>query len=81
MKKITTRTLKVIIDSGSLSAVDINEIDQWENEGGQPASSSDFLKSMMPLKKGEIFEVIGGDFHTAEGNLYFEAEIELLALP
>lgn len=82
MKKATTRTIKVMIDSKSLSPLDINELEKWEDEGGQPASSTtDFLKSLAPLKKGEIFEVVGGDIHYEDGKIYFETEIEILALP
>jgi hypothetical protein len=80
MKKALTRTLKIMIDSGSLSAFDVEEIEQWENEGGNPGATRDFLNSLAPVKRGEIFEVKGGDFHFENGKLYFEAEIEILAL-
>ncbi len=81
MKKVATRTLKILIESDSVDPFDVEEINRWENEGGQPGSAPDFLQSMRPMKKGEIFEVKGGDFHTGDGKLYYEAEIELLALP
>ncbi len=81
MKKVATRTLKILIESDSVDPFDIEEINRWENEGGQPGSAPDFLKTLRPVKKGEILEVKGGDFHTVNGKLYYQAEIELLALP
>lgn len=70
-----------MVQSHSLSAEDLSGLEQWENEGGMPASKSDFLMSLAPIKRGEIFEVQGGDFHYENGTLYFEAEIQILALP
>lgn len=81
MKKATTRILKIAINTNSLSALDVNELEQWENEGGQPGPPPNFLKSLAPVKRGEIFEVVGGDVHYEDGKLYYEAEIEILALP
>lgn len=81
MKYTLTRTLKIKIDARSLSPADINSLEQWENEGGLTASQTTFLKSLSPLRKGEIFEVTGGDIHFEGGELYYEAKIEILALP
>lgn len=81
MKHTLTRNLKIKINSKSLSSADMNSLEQWENEGGLPASQTGFLKSLSPLRKGEIFEVIGGDIHFEDGQLYYVAEIEILALP
>ena len=81
MKRTLTRNLKIKINSKSLSPADINSLDQWENEGGLSASQTTFLKSLSPLRKGEIFEVTGGDIHFEDGQIYYVAEIEILALP
>lgn len=81
MKKVRNKTLKILVDSRSLSASDISNLQQWENEGGMSATQNDFLKSLTPVKRGEIFEVKSGDFHYDNGKLYFETEIEILALP
>lgn len=81
MKKASNKTLKILVDSRSLSASDISNLDQWENEGGMSATQNDFLKSLAPVKRGEIFEVKSGDFYYDDGKLYFETEIEILALP
>jgi hypothetical protein len=81
MRPTLSRNLKIKIDARSLSPADINSIEQWENEGGLTTSQSTFLKSLSPLRKGEIFEVSGGDIHFEDGELYYEAEIEVLALP
>lgn len=81
MKKASNKTLKILVDSRSLSASDISNLDQWENEGGMSATQNDFLKLLAPVKRGEIFEVKSGDFYYDDGKLYFETEIEILALP
>jgi hypothetical protein len=81
MKKVRTRSIKILIESNSISASDLVEIEQWENEGGTSPAQENFLQSLAPLKKGQIFEVKGGDFHYSDNELYFEADIEILALP
>lgn len=80
MKRTLTRTLKIKVDAKSLSPTDFNSLAQWENEGGLTSPQTSFLKSLSPLRKGEIFEVTGGDIHYEDGKLYYEAEIEILAL-
>lgn len=79
MRQQTTKTLKIVLDSNSLSASDISDIEQWENEGGKSAKDSDFIKSLAPVKRGEIFEVVGGDLRHEDGKLYFVAEVDLLS--
>ncbi|MDZ7657979.1 hypothetical protein [Fodinibius sp.] len=81
MKHTLTRNLKIKIDPRSLSQADINSLEQWENEGGLSTSQTTFLKFLSPLRKGEIFKVTGGDIRFEDGKLYYEAEIEILALP
>ncbi|WP_441000686.1 hypothetical protein [Fodinibius sp. SL11] len=80
MKHTLTRNLKIKINARSLSPTDMNSLEEWENEGGLTTSQTSFLKSLSPLRKGEIFEVTGGDIRFEEGELYYEAEIEILAL-
>ncbi|MEL7833832.1 hypothetical protein [Fodinibius sp. Rm-B-1B1-1] len=81
MRKTLIRNLKIKLDVPSLSATDLNNLEQWENEGGLPTSQTTFLKSLSPIQKGEIFEVTAGNIHFEDGQLYYEAEIEILALP
>ena len=81
MRKRSTKTLVVKIDSPSLLGSDLNNIQQWENEGGQQGPTSDFLRSLSPIRQGQIFEVISGDFHVEEGEIFYEAEVQILALP
>lgn len=79
MKKTTIKTLKILLDSKSLSASDISDIEQWENEGGKSTRDSDLFKSLAPVKRGEIFEVVGGNLRHEDGKLYFIAEIDILS--
>jgi len=81
MNKTKTRALKIKIDSQSLSASDLKEIEQWENEGGRavPDKSSPW-KNAVPLRKGQIFEVVSDDLIYEDDTLYYIAEVELLAL-
>ena len=81
MKRTLIRNLKIKLDVPSLSATDLSSIEQWENEGGLSSSQATFLKSLSPIRKGEIFEVTAGDIHYEDGQLYYEAEIEILAFP
>lgn len=81
MKHTLTRSLKIKINASSISPSDINSLQQWENEGGLTTSQTNFIKTLSPIKKGEIFEVTGGDILYEDGEIYYEAEIEILALP
>jgi len=81
MKKTMTRALKIEVENESLSVSDLKEIEQWENEGGRPVSDTKIWKNAVPLRKGEIFEVVSEDLIYEDGKLYLIAEIELLALP
>lgn len=80
MKKIKPRILKVLIERPSLTQLDLEQLGQWENEGGNPNAKSDFFNKVSPIKPGQIFEVKTGDLSYEDGKLYYEVEIELLAL-
>lgn len=80
-KTKTTRTLKIVVDTKSLSVTDLQEIEQWENEGGRPVSQHMIWKNIAPLRKGEIFEVTGEDIVYEDGQLFLLADLEILALP
>lgn len=79
MKTTATRTFKVTIDADTLSPVNINSIERWENEGG--AAVPEDLDPTLPLRKGEIFEVVDIAPKTLDGKRYYLVQIELLALP
>ena len=79
MPKVNTRMLKVELNTGQLSADDINSLQQWENEGGRSGDMPDFLKSLRPLRRGDIFEVLASDITYEDGKLYLTAEIDILA--
>ncbi|HKK47293.1 MAG TPA: hypothetical protein VJ964_17325 [Balneolaceae bacterium] len=81
MDKTKTRVLKIVVDTKSLSASDLKEIEEWENEGGRPVSHNSIWKNIAPLRKGEIFEVVGEDMVYEDGKLYLLADLEILALP
>ena len=81
MTRKNTKTLKIKVDAYSLSASDLKDLQQWENEGGQPGPRHDFLQSLSPISYGQIFEVVGGDFHIEDGTIIYEADIKILALP
>lgn len=80
MKKTKTKALKIKIDNQSLSASDLKEIEQWENEGGRAVSDKSLWKNAVPLRKGEIFEVVAEDLTYEDDTLYYIVEVELLAL-
>ena len=78
MKKLTTRTVKILVNSDSFSAVDLIELEQWENEGGFPSPAASFVESMAPLKRGEIFEVKSFQLSIIDEKLVWDVEIEIL---
>lgn len=80
MKKVKPHILKILIEKTSLSPLDLEQLKQWENEGGNPNNKSDFINKVAPLKPGHIFEVKAGELSYEDGKLYYEAEIDLLAL-
>ena len=79
MEHHVNRTFKILVESSTLSASDLKDIQEWENEGGAPPSTYDLLKSAAPLRRGDMFEVTGGDLHPEDGKLYYEAEVKLLS--
>ncbi|MDZ7681913.1 MAG: hypothetical protein U5J63_09445 [Fodinibius sp.] len=81
MRKRNTKSLLIKINSRSLSPSDLNDLQQWENEGGHPEPTSNFLRSLSPIRRGEIFEVVSGDFHIEEDAIFYTAEVKVLALP
>jgi len=80
MKEIKPRILKILVEKPSLSQLDLEQLQEWENEGGNPNAKSDFFNDVSPLKPGRIFEVKAGELSYQDGKLYYEVEIELLAL-
>lgn len=80
MSKTKTKTLKIALDTDQLSPADVGSIEQWENEGGTPDPAPNYLQCLAPLRKGEIFEVLGGEIMYEDGKLFFRAEINILSL-
>lgn len=80
--KTTTQSIKIKIDTRSLTAADLDDIRRWDNEGGHPADRPDLVSSLrMPLQlhTDEIFEVVGSDVIVEDGQLYQKAEINVLS--
>lgn len=70
--------IKVKIEGHSYTEEDLQNMDRWENEGG--SSNKDDLLINIPLKTGQIFEVLKGDIIYEDGQLYYNVELKLLAL-
>ena len=73
--------IRIKLDDQPLLADYVEEVQRWEGEGGNSARLNDLLKEIShPLRKGEVFEVLGGELVSEKGSLYYDADIELLAL-
>jgi len=80
MPKTTTKSLKIVLDTPHLSASDMQNIEQWENEGGLANKSiPKSEKPPCPIRKGDIIEIRGGDFLYENGELYYVTEIDILS--
>ena len=80
--KSPNQTIKIEIDTSSLTADDLEAFRRWENEGGHPSSRPDILASLslpLPLQNGEIFEVVDSDVIVENGKLHLQAEINVLS--
>lgn len=71
-------TIKIEVEDHSYTEEDLQNMSQWENEGG--SLKKDDLSINLPLKTGQIFEVLKGDIIYEKGNLYYKVELKLLAL-
>lgn len=82
MKK-SERLLKIKIDNPSFSKEEWDNIARWEDEGGFPTSHGD-LESVslkkMPLKPGQVFEIMDTGVIFEEGKPYYLVRIHLLSL-
>lgn len=76
------RTIRIKFDKQAFNEEVFKSLQRWEDEGGpgnQPGTSE--ITVVPPIKKGQVFEVIDGEMvFDKEGNLYYEVEIDLLAL-
>lgn len=78
-KDTTTRTLRVLLDADTGSAVKNRGIEQWENEGGAAIANKPVWSADAPLRKGEIFEVKEIEVLYKDKEAYCLIEIELLS--
>lgn len=57
-----------------------NEIERWEGEGGNPGELNDILSDIkLPIKKGQLFKVLGGKLVSENDGIYYEVDIKLLS--
>lgn len=69
-------TLKV--ESEASSGETLKALERWEDDGGL---AGPYHEQSLPLRKGEIFEVTGGELVNIDNTLYYQVRIKLLALP
>lgn len=64
-----------------LGEEDLENLRRWENEGGTPTLDDAMISSVtLPLRPGQVFEVVRGEVRYEEGGLVYEAELNLLSL-
>jgi hypothetical protein len=75
------RVLRIVVNNHSYTRQDFEDIQKWENEGGNTEMMPNTLSTVVkPLHPGEVFEVIGSSLKFENGSLYYDIEVELLAL-
>ncbi|GAA5520196.1 hypothetical protein LQ318_00625 [Aliifodinibius salicampi] len=78
--KSTNPRIKVKIEHNIVTDFDPEEVNRWENEGGSPSESPlPISHPDLPLHKKEIFEVLDCEIIVEDGQLYLEAEIDILS--
>lgn len=74
------QTIKVKLDTSSLTAGDMEDLRRWENEGGHPAEKPDLIASLpVPLHEEEIFEVLSCEIIVDEGQLFLQVKLNVLS--
>ncbi|MDX1639001.1 MAG: hypothetical protein R3281_13590 [Balneolaceae bacterium] len=75
-------TLKIALDTSSLSKEDIDDLFRWEDEGGHPSDKPDALSSLnlpVPLHKKEIFEVVDTELQLEGEQVYLNVSVNKLS--
>lgn len=73
--------LHIKINEHGLSRQDLENLSQWENEGGAVREGEELLSTIAaPLRPGQIFEVLRGEMVFEEGEVFYVAEVSLLSL-
>ncbi|MDR8393241.1 hypothetical protein NC796_18950 [Aliifodinibius sp. S!AR15-10] len=74
--------IKIELETPTLSARDLQDLQRWEDEGGHLTEYPDLLASIssgLPLHKKEIFEVVESDLVIENGKLYLQADLNILS--
>lgn len=80
MERPTTR-LKIKIEEYSLTPEDALEWQKWENEGGAPLKRSTLTRGAdLPVRPGQVFEILDGEVILEDGAFYYLAEVHLLSM-
>lgn len=82
MKK-SERLIKIKIDKPAFTEEEWNSLERWENEGGIPTSHGDLESASlqkMPLKPGQVFEIMDSSIIFQDGVPYNLVKLHLLSL-
>lgn len=72
------KTLKIKLDKTSHLKEYEKELARWESEGGHVTELNEILGDLsLPLKPGDIFEVIDGSIISEDSEFYYRAEIKV----
>lgn len=73
--------LHIKITEHGLNRQDLENLSQWENEGGAVREGEKLLSNITaPVRPGQIFEVLRGELIFEEGEVFYVAEVSLLSL-
>lgn len=74
-----SKSIKIKLEAQIYNREELESLIRWENEGGLPSSATDMTSyEKLPLKPGEIFEVLEGTIIHDDNESYYVVEIKLL---
>lgn len=81
IKKGLRRTIRIKVENSSQLQEYESEMERWVDEGGNTNELSDILSDIeLPLKKGQLFKVLDGEWVTEDDGFYYKVGIKLLDL-
>lgn len=78
--KRADKSIKIKIENHSYTREDLESMLRWEDEGGKTDDNNIPGSVNSPVKPGQILEVVEGDVIYENGELYYLAKLNLLAL-
>lgn len=70
------KTIRLKLDNSSFLEEYAAELRRWESEGGNPSTLNDIFSDVeVPLSKGDVVEVVDGEFISEGDNVYYQVHV------